>query len=138
MQLWVVPVDDKSALLASATPEQVTAALDLLDRKQPHDWKHQDLSSADSLLPPESAVRIFFSPSGYNRWLRRLMDAMVGTNVIGGPLVREYPASPPIGLAADAKGRELRADVAIPAKAIEAAGTYWKARPARPRIQLQR
>jgi hypothetical protein len=138
MQLWVVPVDDKSALLASATPEQVTAALDLLDRKQPHDWKHQDLSSADSLLPPESAVRIFFSPSGYNRWLRRLMDAMVGTNVIGGPLVKEFPVSPPIGLAADATGRELRADVAIPAKAIEAAGTYWKARPARPRIQLQR
>jgi hypothetical protein len=138
MQLWIVPVDDKTALLASATSEQMTAALELLDRKQPHDWKRQDLPIAGNLLPPESAVRAFFSPYGYNRWLRRLMDAMVGTNVIGGPLVKEFPASPPIGLAAGVTGRELWADVAIPAKTIEAVGPYFKARQARPRIQLQR
>jgi hypothetical protein len=135
MQLWIVPVDDKTALLASATPEQVTAALEVLDRKQPLDWKRPELAGANHLLPEHSAARVFFSPSGYNRWLRRLMDAMVGTTVIGGPLVKEFPSSPPIGLAAGATERELWADLGVPAQTIQAAGPYIKTRP---RIQLQR
>jgi hypothetical protein len=126
MQLWIVPVDDKTALLAMATTEQVTAALSVLDRKQPIEWTHGDLSAANTMLPAEAEWRAFFNAHHYFQWLKRQTEAIVGTAVIGGPLVRDYPKSPAIGLAAGSRAGDVWLEVAVPAATIQAAGNHWQ------------
>jgi hypothetical protein len=126
MQLWIVPVDDKTALLAMATDEQVAAALSVLDRKQPIEWTRGDMIAANAMLPADADWRLFFDMHHYFNWLKRQMEAVTGTAVIGGPLVRDFPPSPPIGLAAGSRAGEVWLDVAIPAATIQAAGMHWQ------------
>lgn len=123
LRLLIVPVDDQTVLLAAATPEQTAAMLQVLDLKQPIAWDGEELKQANRLLPPQTDWRLFVSPSGYSRWLSRQMDAIVGP-VFGGPLVREFPASPPVGLAGGFGEHELWVDVAVPAETIQGAGAY--------------
>ena len=125
-RLWFVPVDEQTALLAAATTEQVTSALKALDRKQPVEWTASEYADASRPLPPNSEWRFFFSPHRYYEWLRRESTLIIGVPVIGGPLVKEYPASPPIGLAGGLRNRELWLDIAAPAETIKSAGAALK------------
>jgi hypothetical protein len=125
LRLWIVPVDDRNVLLASGTQEQLASALKSLDRNQPIDWNHAELSAANSLLPADADWRLFFSPHHYNRWYRRQMDAVTGP-VIGGPLVKDFPSAPPIGVAGGVRRDELWLEAAIPAETIKSAGIYLK------------
>ena len=52
------------------------------------------------------------------------MDAIVGVPVIGGPLVKEFPETPPIGGAGGVREHELWIDVGVPVETISGAGTY--------------
>jgi hypothetical protein len=123
LRLFIVPVDDQTALLAGATPEQVAAILETLELAQPNDWNREPFGIANGLLPGESDWRVFFSPHGYNRWLARKMNAITGP-VFGGPLVKEFPTSPSVGAAGGIKEHELWADVAVPVQTIRALGIY--------------
>jgi hypothetical protein len=125
MRLWLVPVDDHSVLLATATPEQVAAALASLDRKQPIDWNHPELAAANALLPGQADWRIFMSPRGHYEWHRREAEAMNGP-IFGAPVPKEFAESPPIAFAGEVRDNELRLEAAIPAKTIEIAGTFFK------------
>jgi hypothetical protein len=130
LRLWIVPVDQRSVLLAAATPEQLAAALETIDRKQPVGWDSQPIADVNRLLPREADWRVFFSPHQHNAWRRREMNAITGP-VIGGPIVNEFPPAPPVGLAAAVRDGELRIDTAIPAQTLLSARLYLK-RPARP------
>jgi hypothetical protein len=123
LRLFVVPVDDRMALLAAATPEQVVAFLETLDLKHPNDWNRDPFGIVNGLLPGESDWRLFFSPHGYNRWLARKMNAITGP-VFGGPLVKDFPASPPVAAAGGVKKHEVWADFIVPAQTIRALGVY--------------
>jgi hypothetical protein len=123
LRLFVVPVDDRMALLAAATPEQVVASLETLDLKHPNDWNRDPFGIVNGLLPGESDWRLFFSPHGYNRWLARKMNAITGP-VFGGPLVKDFPASPPVAAAGGVKKHEVWADFIVPAQTIRALGVY--------------
>jgi hypothetical protein len=46
--------------------------------------------------------------------------------VIGGPMIREFPASPPIGLAGGFERRQLWIDAALPAETLRAASRYHR------------
>ena len=48
LRFWVVPADDNTVLLASATPDQITKALKAFDRKQHIEWKART-SSANAM-----------------------------------------------------------------------------------------
>lgn len=126
LRMWIVPVDDATVLLAMATPEQVAAALGVLDHKRPIDWSAREISEPNRLLPTEADWRLFFSPHAYYDWLRRQTDAIVGVPVIGGPLVKDFPASPPIGIAGGFRDSELRIEVAAPADTVKSAGAFLK------------
>jgi hypothetical protein len=128
LRLWLVPVDDQTVLLASGTSEQVTAALKSLDRKLPVDWKASEFTDAARLLPSNADWQVFFSPHRYYDWLRRETALIVGVPVIGGPLVKDFPASPPIGVAGGLRNRELWFDVAIPGATIKSAGAALKSK----------
>ena len=53
-------------------------------------------------------------------WKSRESAAIVGTEVIGGPIVKEFPAAPPIGIAGGVTNGELWIDIAMPADTIAA------------------
>ena len=125
MRLWLVPVDDQIVLVGTGTPEQVTAALASLDRKQSIDWNHPELTAANALLPSQVDWRIFMGPRGHYAWQRRNAEAMNGP-VFGAPAPKEFPPSPPIAFAGSVRDNELRLEAAIPAETIKAAGAYHK------------
>jgi hypothetical protein len=57
-------------------------------------------------------------------WKSRESAAIVGTEVIGGPLVKQFPTAPPIGIAGGVSAGELWIDIALPADTIRGAGDY--------------
>lgn len=124
LRLWAVPVDDQIVLLASATVEQVTAALEILDRKLTADWSRPELLTTNQLLPQDADWRLFFSPHGYNTWLKRQSEAIVAAAVIGGPLVKHFPSCPPVGSAGGVRNSELWFEVVLPAETLTGLATY--------------
>ena len=77
------------------------------------------------MLAKQSDWRLYVSPHGYSEWLRRQMDAILGP-VIGGPVVREFPASPPIGLAGGVEGSVVWSEFALPAATVRGVGKYLR------------
>ena len=47
LRVWIVPTDENTVLLATATAEQVAAAVKLLERKQPMDWRGKRIRSGE-------------------------------------------------------------------------------------------
>jgi hypothetical protein len=125
MQLWIAPVDDHNVLLASATEPEVAAALEVLASRRPVDWDQPEMDGANKLLPKEADWRLFFSPHAYAQWHRRWKDAMTGP-VLGRRPAKDFPASPPIGIAGGLRHNELLIEAAVPAETIQSAGAYLK------------
>jgi hypothetical protein len=133
LNLFIVPVDEHTALMAMATAEQVAAMLRTLELKQANNWDRELLGITNRMLPQEADWRVFFNPHSYSKWLSRKMHAITGP-VFGGPLVKEFAASPPIGAAGGVKAAELWADVAVPVQTIQAVGAFRQPKS----VQLQR
>jgi hypothetical protein len=125
MQLWMTRVDDRNVLFAAATQDEVAAALELLDRKQPLRWDQVELAGANVLLPDKADWRLFLSPHAYAAWQQRLSSAMTGP-VFGARPRKEFRMSPPIGLAGGLRNEEFWIDAAVPAETIRNAGEYFK------------
>jgi hypothetical protein len=133
LTLFLVKIDDQTALLGAATPEQLGTMLTRLDRQQPSDWSVPQFAGVNRLLPQRAEWRAYFSPHGYTTWSARQMDAIVGVPVIGGPLVKEFPETPPIGATGGVRNDELWIDIGAPAATIQGAGTYLQKLRARAR-----
>ncbi len=133
-QLLVVPVDDSTVLLSVGTPQQTAGMVETIKQQRPVEWSVGATSQTNQLLPGQSEWRLFFSPHGYTAWRTREMDAITGP-VLGGPIVKPFPPSSPIGAVGgvNADG-ELWADFVVPAQTIESTPDYRK----RPGPQLQR
>ena len=66
----------------------------------------------NALLPAESDWRVFVDGYRYLDWQRREQAAVVGVPIIGGTLVRDFPPSPPVGIAGGFRDGELWLDAA--------------------------
>ncbi len=137
LRLWVVPTDDHTVMLGQGTQDQVAAALKLLDGKQPIDWNRTETQLANRLLPAESDWRLFFDPHRYFDWERRQAMAVTGVSVIGGPLVRTFRESPPVGIAGGFREQELWVDVVALAPTIKSAYEFLTPQKPGPRMQLK-
>jgi hypothetical protein len=127
LRLLVVAVDAQTVLLAMATPDQAAHALQLIGLNRT-EWQGGEFADRTlQLMPPDADWRLFVSPHGYTRWMQRQMEVMLGP-VIGGPLVREFPDSPPLGIAGGFQQHELWVDAALPADTLRAAGQYLNQR----------
>ena len=124
LRFWIVAADDHTVLLAMATPEQVTKALATLDSKSKIDWSRGELNETNALLPAQSDWRVFVEPHNYFGWKRRESAAMVGVPVIGGPIVKEFPESPPVGIAGGIREGEVWVDAAALAPTLKSADAY--------------
>lgn len=136
LQAWVVPVDERTVLLGAGTQEQMTAAMKALDEKKPIEWKDEVVTAGNSLLPAESDWQVFVDIHRYNQWRQRESAAMTGVAVIGGPLVREFPASPAIAAAGGVRESDLWIDVAAPLPTLKAA-TFYFTRGMRAPVQIR-
>ncbi|HEX5471784.1 MAG TPA: hypothetical protein VFW73_07845 [Lacipirellulaceae bacterium] len=121
MRVWIVRVDDNTVLVALATQQQVEATLKLFDRKQAINWNRDATKECNGLLPADADWRLFFDPHRYVDWEQRLATATIGVPIIGGPLVRTFRDSPPIGIAGRFQNRELRLDAVALAPTIKSA-----------------
>ncbi len=137
LRAWIVPTDDHTVLLAAATPEQVAATAKILDRKQPIEWKNPEVSQANALLPAESDGRLFLDLHRYTDWMQRESAALIGVPVIGGPLVREFPASPPLAVAGGTRNGEIWLDAVGLAPTIRSADLYFTRSRARNSIRVR-
>ena len=137
LRLWIVPIDDNTVLLAEATPDQMTAVLNVYDKKRKIDWNRGELSETNALLPAESDWRVFIDPHRYFDWQRREMATVAGVPIIGGALVRDFPASPPIGIAGGFREGELWLEAAALAPTVKNADAYFNRNRSRFSIQLR-
>jgi hypothetical protein len=137
LRLWVVPADDHTVLLAQGTPEQVTAALKLYDRKQPIDWSRSEVSKCNRLLPAAADWRVFFDPHRYFDWEGRQALAVTGVSVIGGPLVKPFRNSPPVGIAGGIHDQELWIDAVALAPTLKSAYDFLTPAKPRPEVPLR-
>jgi hypothetical protein len=137
LRLWIVPADEHTVLLAAATPDQMTAALKVLGEKQNIDWNRNGLRECNALLPAESDWRVFVDPHRYLDWQRREQAAIAGVPIIGGTLVRDFPASPPVGIAGGFCDGELWLEAAALAPTVKSADTYLARNRSRAAIQLR-
>jgi hypothetical protein len=122
-RLQFVNVDEHTVLLAAATTTQAAEAIKVLQRRTAPSTDPPELRDTAELLSKQAAWRLFVSPSGYNDWLRRQMDAVLG-QVIGGPVVREFRASPPLGAAGGVDGSLVWTEIAVPIETIRSIGQY--------------
>ena len=127
LRILIVPDDETTVLLAGATREQTASALKMLEFDESASWDNDDVAQVNRLLPDQSDWRLFFSPHDYNTWLKRQSDAITGP-VIGGPLVKDFSSSPPIGAAGGFAESEIWIDVAVPADTVKATAEYLKTR----------
>jgi hypothetical protein len=123
-RLQLLKVDDNTVLIAIATEEQLARPVQSLQSaKSAVAASDAKLSAVTALLGDESDWKLYFSIDGYNRWMKRQMEAVVGP-VFGGPVVRPFPASPPIGAAGGATGNAMWAEVAVPADTLRGIGDF--------------
>jgi hypothetical protein len=119
-----IKADDTAVLMAIASQEQLAGPLRAIQGTQSApDANDSKLPTVAELLTGDSDWWLYFSIDGYNRWLKRQMEAVVGP-VIGGPVVRPFPASPPIGAAGGATNNTVWAEVAVPADTLRGIGDF--------------
>jgi hypothetical protein len=124
MQIWLVPVDDETVIVGSATTKEMEAALAALNRKQPMNWDVPAFAATNKLLPTENDWRIYLNPRIQQSWLQRQSEAITGP-VFGGRPKKEFPQSPPIGVAGTTRDDEITATAVVPAETIKAAGEFF-------------
>ncbi len=124
-RLQFVALDDDTVLLAAANKAQVAQVIESLGKETNQATDRGELADAERLLAQQSDWRLYFSPHGYNEWLKRQMDAILGP-VIGGPVVPDFPASPPLGLAGGVEGSVIWTELALPIGTIRGVGKYLR------------
>lgn len=137
MRLWIVPTDDSTILIATATPDQMTEALKVLGEKQPINWNRVGLREVNALLPAESDWRVFVDGNRYIEWQRREEAAVAGVPIIGATLVRDFPPSPPAGFAGGLRDGELWFDVAALPTTLKSVDMYLTRNRSRAAVQFR-
>jgi hypothetical protein len=123
-RLQLVKVDDTTVLASMASEDQLAAPIHALQSKTAKSVADDGkIQSVTPLLAGEPNWRLYFSLDGYNGWLKRQMEAIVGP-VIGGPIIRPFPASSPIGAAGGSADNAVWAEVAVPADTLRGIGQF--------------
>jgi hypothetical protein len=126
MLVYNVAADEHTIVMGIGVPqERMAAALDVLAQPKKSLAEDANLSATSSMLPEKSQWVMYLSPRGLMQMTTRITTETL-KNVPGanGFVLPEFPKSPPIGFAVKAASDELRAEIAIPAPLVEAAGGY--------------
>jgi hypothetical protein len=126
-RMQCVKLDESIVLLSVASDDQLPGPIrELMDKRSDQKTVDAKLRPATNLLTSgEPDWRLYFSIDGYNHWLKRQMEAIVGP-VIGGPLVRPFPDTPAVGAAGGASQEMVWAEVAVPAETLRGVGQFLR------------
>jgi hypothetical protein len=126
MLVYNVAADEHTVVMGIGVPqERMAAALDVLAQPKKSLAEDADLSATLAMLPEKSQWVMFLSPRGMMQLNTRITAAaMKGMPGAEGFTLPAFPKSPPIGFAVKAASDELRAEIAVPAPLVEAAGGY--------------
>jgi hypothetical protein len=124
-RLQVVEIDESTVLLASATEAQVAQVIEGMKKKVEFGGNQLELRGTARLLSPNNGWFLCVSPSGYTSWLKRQIDAVLG-EVIGGPVVPQFPTSPPIAFVGNVHGNVVWIEAAVPIQTLRGAGQFWR------------
>jgi hypothetical protein len=132
IRVQLVAVDERTVLLALATEEQAAEAIKLLgetrstaDTAEVIGAADGPLRTANDLLAARADWRLYFSPHGYVRWQQRKLDAVLGP-VIGGPIIRDLPASPPIAAAGGLAEQTAWVEFAVSSETLQTLSRYLR------------
>jgi hypothetical protein len=120
----LVAVDKQTIVVSFADhAPSITRAIAAL--KQPADAlaADSDVAQTAAMLPADAQWVGYFSPSGavaFAKWIVTTMTPEGGFR----PNIPDFPASPPIGLAAKALPGELQTEAVLPPSVVEAIGKY--------------
>ncbi len=123
LRLHFVNIDDHTVLLALATEAQVTDAIGKIESDADLAGDLAQLSDTAKLFTSAGQWQVYISPHGYTDWKRRQLDAILGA-VIGGPLVPQFPDSPPVGLAGGVDGEIIWTECAVPVETLRGYGRF--------------
>ncbi len=125
---YYVADDKQTAVFGIGVPqERMVAALDVLKQPKRSLAEDAELSVTSAMLPAGSQWAFYVSPRGFMHLVTRAEMAAL-KSMPGAPnfSMPTFPKSPPVGLAVKAVPDELRAEIAVPAPVVEAAGEYVK------------
>jgi hypothetical protein len=120
---YVVQADDHTVLLAGATADQVTSALKFLKDSAPSTWRATNTAITNQLAPEAADWKLFFSPAGYVKWLKRAEDVNFG-EVVGAAPIDPFPATPPVVLSGTFPKNEMTLELAVPRDTLGNAQAY--------------
>jgi hypothetical protein len=116
-------VDDRRLALSYAGAREIDEVVEAIRQGKPGLGADEQLRATAALLPPGAPWAAYVSPKGYMAYTMRLMQPMF--EQFGMPFqMPEFPDSPPIGIAAGAKGNELEARLVVPAATLKAIGAF--------------
>lgn len=126
MTAYMAKVDAQRLLFAYAPESNVETMVEAARAGKPGLAAQEQLAVTAKLLPAEAPWVAYVSPSGYMSYTLRLLKPMFDR--MGMPFqLPEFPACPPIGMAAEMGDGEVFGQVVVPAEAIQAIGQFGRA-----------
>jgi hypothetical protein len=119
MRAYVAQVDENTVLIGYAVKPSVERMAESLRQQKGGLADDAGVAATRELLPVDAPFVAYISPQGCVDWFRRMMNVMMGALGGGGPVIPEYPDTPPVGIAVGLDGRVIETDVVLPAEMLK-------------------
>jgi hypothetical protein len=124
MRAYLVQVDGTRVLMSYSAEPAVQKQIASLGEGAALLANDASVATTAELLPGDAPVVAYVSPQGCVAWFSRLMNVMMGAFGGGGPVIPEYPATPPVGISIGLEGRVIETDVVFPTEMLQGLSKY--------------
>ena len=124
-RIQLVRVDDKTVLLGNATVAQTEQLLAELGTDGSRLLESSELTALKTIFKCKPHFEFYIDLSELMSHKERAQTAELG-KVLGGPLVRQFPDTPPLGVALRLDPGELHAELAVTDKTLSGLVKYLK------------
>lgn len=123
MRAYVAQVDETRVLVSYSAKASVEKQVESLRQGQAPLADEAGVTTTAGLLPADAPVVTYVSPQGCVAWFGRMMNVMMGA-FGGGPVIPEFPETPPVGIAFGLKGRLIETDIVLPTQMLQGLSKY--------------
>lgn len=122
MRIQITTVDDHTVLLANASTSQIEKLLAEIESADGKLIESPELAAAKKLLRPQPAFEFYLQPHAMSVWADAAQTAGM-ENIVGGPLVEEFPESPPLGIGINGTAPVTNVQLAVQ---VDTFAALWK------------
>jgi hypothetical protein len=126
MRAYVAQVDENRVLVSYAAKPAVETLIESLRESTEGLASDAGVAATAKLLPSDAPFAMYVSPQGCVAWFRRMMNVMLAAFGGGGPVIPDFPETPPVGIATAINGRVLATDVVVPNDMLQGLSQYIK------------